>query len=172
MKKTLTAAALLAAVLLAGCSGSGNSSGTTDSSSAASAASTAGTDSEASLSAKEKAEKLLAEVEFSGEMVEVSEENMELRLGFTADDISDYAAYTCGSGAYPDEFGIFTADTVEKADEIKAALDLRIETQKETYRDYTPEEMYKFDDCIVKQDGNTVYYAITADNSAAEEILK
>ena len=39
-------------------------------------------------------------------------------------------------------------------------------------KDYTPEEMYKFDDCFVKLNGTTVYYAITADNTKAEEILK
>ena len=88
-----------------------------------------------------------------------------------ADGISDYAAYICGSGAYPDEFGVFTADSAEKADEIKTALEKRVDNQKSTYKDYTPDEMYKFDDCFVKQDGNTVYYAVTADNTKAADIL-
>ena len=122
--------------------------------------------------AKEKAEKLLADVEFAGEMVEVTDENMELRLGFTADGLTDYVAYTCGSGAFPDEFGVFVAESQTKANEVKTALESRIETQKSTYQDYTPEEMYKFDDCFVKLNGTTVYYAITADNTKAEEILK
>lgn len=166
MKKTFAAAALSAVLLLtAGCS-----SGTSTASS--SAADSSAAESASALTAKEKAEKLLAEVEFAGEMVEVSEETMELRLGFTAEGLSDYAAYTCGSGAYPDEFGVFVADTEEKAAAVKSALDTRVETQRATYQDYTPDEMYKFDDCIVKQNGTTVYYAITADNSAAEEILK
>lgn len=174
MKKTLTAAALLAALLMAGCSGNGGSSSDSSAasdSSTVSESSAADTESTA-LSAAEKAEKLLADVEFAGEMVEVTGENMELRLGFAADGLTDYAAYTCGSGAFPDEFGVFVADSQEKADEIKAALDKRIETQKATYQDYTPEEMYKFDDCVVNENGTTVYYAITADNAKAEEILK
>lgn len=168
MKKTITAAAILAALLLTGCSGN-NSSGASESISASSAAES---EQSSTASAKEKAEKLLSEVEFSGEMVEVTGENMELRLGFSADGITDFAAYTCGSGAYPDEFGVFVAENSDKAAEIKTALEARIETQRSTYQDYTPEEMYKFDDCVVKQDGNTVFYAITADNAKAEEILK
>lgn len=164
MKKTFTAAALLAALLLAGCSNSGTS-GAGDSSSATASEN-------ASLSAQEKAEKVLADIEFNGEMVAIDGENMELRLGFTSDGLTDYAAYACGSAALPDEFGVFVAESEDKAAEIKTALEKRIETQKETYKDYTPEEMYKFDDCVVAQNGTTVYYAITADNAKAESILK
>lgn len=164
MKKTFTAAALLAALLLAGCSNS-ETSGAGDSSSAAASEN-------ASLFAQEKAEKVLADIEFNGEMVAIDGENMELRLGFTSDGLTDYAAYACGSAALPDEFGVFVAESEDKAAEIKTALEKRIETQKETYKDYTPEEMYKFDDCVVAQNGTTVYYAITADNSKAESILK
>lgn len=164
MKKTFTAAALLAALLLAGCSNSGTS-GAGDSSSAAASET-------ASLTAQEKAEKVLGDIEFNGEMVAIDGENMELRLGFTSDGLTDYAAYACGSAALPDEFGVFVAESEDKAAEIKTALEKRIETQKETYKEYTPEEMYKFDDCVVAQNGTTVYYAITADNSKAESILK
>lgn len=163
MKKSSIIAALTAALLLTGCSG-GNTSSVTSQSSQSSQTETAKT-------AAEKAAALLAEVEFAGEMVEIDSETMDFRLGFSTEGLTDYAAYICGSGAVPDEFGVFTADTAERAEEIKTALEKRIETQKDTYRDYTPEEMYKFDDCFVKQNGNTVYYAVTADNTTAAEIL-
>lgn len=165
MKKNITIAALAAALLLTGCS-NGNSSASEQSSAAESSAA----DTEIKTAA-EKADAVLANITFSGEMVTVGTDTIDIRFGFTADGISDYAAYICGSGAYPDEFGIFTADSAEKADEIKSALEKRIENQKETYQDYTPDEMYKFDDCFVKQDGTTVYYAVTADNTKADEIL-
>ena len=147
MKKILTAAALLAALLLTGCTEANT------------------------MSVTERAEKLLSEVEFSGEMIQPEEENMEFTLGFTADGLTEYAVYICGSGAYPDEFGIFTAETAEKAGEIKKALEQRVKTMKSTYESYTPDEMYKFEDSFVKQHGTTVYYAVTADNSTAAEIL-
>lgn len=165
MKKNITIAALAAALLLTGCS-NGNSSASGQS--AASESSAADTEIK---TAAEKADAVLAEITFSGEMVAVDSDTLEFRYGFTADGISDYAAYLCGSGAYPDEFGIFTADSSDKADEIKTALEKRIDNQKATYQDYTPDEMYKFDDCFVKQDGNTVYYAVTADNTKAADIL-
>ncbi len=165
MKKNITIAALAAALLLTGCS-NGNSSASGQSSASESSAA----DTEIKTAA-EKADAVLAEITFSGEMVAVDSDTLEFRYSFTADGISDYAAYLCGSGAYPDEFGIFTADSSDKADEIKTALEKRIDNQKATYQDYTPDEMYKFDDCFVKQDGNTVYYAVTADNTKAADIL-
>lgn len=171
MKKKITiatVAAIAAALLITGCS-NGNSSASEQSSAAESSA--AESSSAEIKTAAEKADAVLAEVTFSGEMVAVDNDTIELRYGFNADGISDYAAYLCGSGAYPDEFGIFTADSAEKADEIKSSLEKRIENQKATYQDYTPDEMYKFDDCFVKQDGNTVYYAVTADNTKAADIL-
>lgn len=165
MKKNITIAALAAALLLTGCSNGNSSASGQSSASESSAADTV------IKTAAEKADAVLAEITFSGEMVAVDSDTLEFRYGFTADGISDYAAYLCGSGAYPDEFGIFTADSSDKADEIKTALEKRIDNQKATYQDYTPDEMYKFDDCFVKQDGNTVYYAVTADNTKAADIL-
>ena len=167
MKKTITIAALAAALLLTGCSNGSSSSGASSSASESSSAA----ESQNVTTAAEKADAVLADVTFSGEMVAVDDETIEFRYGFSAEGLTDYAAYLCGSGAYPDEFGIFTADTAEKADEVKTSLEKRIETQKATYQDYTPAEMYKFDDCFVKQDGNTVYYAVTADNTKAADIL-
>lgn len=172
MKKNIaiaTIAAIAAALMITGCS-NGNSSASSASSEPSGAAESSAADTEIKTAA-EKADAVLADVTFSGEMVAVDNDTIEFRYGFSADGISDYAAYLCGSGAYPDEFGIFTADTAEKADEIKASLEKRIDNQKATYADYTPDEMYKFDDCFVKQDGNTVYYAVTADNTKAADIL-
>ena len=164
MKKRSIIAILTAALLLTGCSGGNTSSGSTASDASASVAETAKT-------AAEKADVLLAEVEFSGEMIAVDGESMEFRLGFNTEGLTDYAAYICGSGAFPDEFGVFTADSAERAEEIKTALEKRIEAQKATYQDYTPEEMYKFDDCFVNISGNTVTYAVTSDNTKAADIL-
>lgn len=163
MKKNITIAALMAALLLTGCSSGDKSSGSSSNDTSSSAAQ--------KLTAAEKSEKLLSEVKFAGEMVQIEKDNMEFLLGISADDLTDYAAYTCGTGAFPDEFGVFTANSEDSAKNIKASLEKRIDKQKETYETYTPDEMYKFDDCFVKQDGTLVYYAVTADNSKAAEIL-
>ena len=116
MKKTLTAAALLAALLLTGCGNSDSSSETSSAADSSTAsASDAATSEAASLSVKEKAEKVLADVEFSGEMAEITDDNIFL-LGITSDGLTEYAAYILGSSSAPDVFGIFVADSEERAD--------------------------------------------------------
>lgn len=166
MKKILAASVILAAALLAGCSGDNSSPSSSDSTPTSQS-----TPAQSSASPAEKAASLLKSVEFAGEMVAVEADNMEFQLGFSNEGLTEFAAYVCGSAAAPDEFGVFSAETGDKASEIKTALEKRIEKQKATYADYSPDEMYKFDDCFVKQDGNLVYYAITADNAKAAEIL-
>lgn len=105
-------------------------------------------------------------------MVSVNVDTVKDRLGIEEADVAELSAYICGSGASPDEFGIFKAKDADAAKRIEEALNKRIERQRKTFRDYTPGEMYKFDDCFVEVSGNVVIYAICADNSKAKELLK
>ena len=106
------------------------------------------------------------------EMVSVKSDTVKDRFGIEEADVSEVSAYICGSGAAPDEFGIFKATDANAAKRIEEALNKRIERQRKTYQDYTPGEMYKFDDCFVEVSGNVVVYAICEDNSKAKELLK
>ena len=106
------------------------------------------------------------------EMVSVSKDTVNARFGIEEADVADISAYICGSGAMPDEFGIFRATDADAARRIEEALTKRIERQRKTFQDYTPGEMYKFDGSFVDISGNVVTYAICADNSKAKELLK
>ncbi len=161
MKKT---AFILALCLICGgvCACSGNSGSSSDSGSVSD---------EAEKTLSERTEALLEEVEFP-QMVEVTSDNLSTFYKIEDGKVTEFSAYVCGSGAMPDEFGIFVAASEEDADDIKTALDERIEKQRETYADYTPDEMYKFDDCFVTKSGSTVYYAVCDDNEKAAELLE
>lgn len=106
------------------------------------------------------------------DMVNVKANTLKDRFGIEEADVSEFSAYICGSGAMPDEFGIFSAKDADAAKRISDALNKRVEQQRKTFKDYTPGEMYKFDDCFVETDGTVVIYAICADNSKAKELLK
>lgn len=121
-------------------------------------------------SASEKVAELAGEIELPS-MAEVTSENLHTFLGIDAESVTEFSAQVCASGAMPDEFGVFVAVDGDAAAEIKTTLENRVEKQRDTYKDYTPDEMYKFDDCFVKQDGNNVYYAICANNELAADIL-
>lgn len=104
-------------------------------------------------------------------MIEVTADKLGLFFGIDEADISEFSAYICGSGAVPDEFGIFAANDADAAERIADALNKRAEKQSGMFKDYLPNEIYKFDNYLVEIDGNIVTYAVCADNSIARDIL-
>lgn len=162
MKKTILAMAIiLSCAALAGCGGETSSTNSTDSVSSQSN----------SASLADRSQELLDTVSFPA-LVEVTSDRLEAYFGIDSAKVTEFSAYICGSGAMPDEFGVFAATDDAAAEEIAAALEERISKQNATFTDYTPDEMYKFDDCFAEADGNMVYYAICADNAAAKDILR
>ncbi len=162
MKKlTLIIAALMAAATLTGCGG-GDTSTASDSSVS---------DAAQVKSISDKTAEVIAKVDMP-DMAEVTPDKLTIYYKINEEDITEYSAYVAGAGAYPDEIGIFVAVSEDKAQEISDKLDERIQKQMNTYRDYSPDEMYKFDDSVVKiVDGTTVVFSVCADNATAEDIL-
>ncbi len=117
-----------------------------------------------------KTSALLEEIDLP-EMVEITADGLNLFFGVDEADVSEFSAYLCGSGAVPDEFGIFIVKDADAADRVAAALNERAERQRKMFKDYLPNEMYKFDDCFVEINGTVVTYAVCADNSKAIELL-
>ncbi len=163
MKKIILT--VITAALVCSMCGCGNGGGSSQNSSQ-----TSSSTSQSALSLSERTKKLLDEVKFPS-MVEVNQEKLELYFDVSEGDVTEYSAYICGSGAMPDEFGVFTAKDADTAAKLKASIEKRIESLRKTYADYTPKEMYKLDDSFVNVNGNTVSYAVCADNAKAKDIL-
>ncbi len=160
--------ALTAALLLTGCSG--NDTSVASDSGASSNIADGSTESAIAATAAERTAELLTAVEFPG-MAEVTEDRLSVYYGIDPASVTEFSAYVAGAGAYPDEFGIFVAVDETAAASIETALNERIEKQKNTYADYSPDEMYKFDESFVIADGSTVYFAVCADGTTAADIL-
>ncbi|MGN0613623.1 MAG: DUF4358 domain-containing protein [Porcipelethomonas sp.] len=104
------------------------------------------------------------------EMIEVSEENFQFKYGVTADDYAEYSVMWAGSGGDADEICIVKANE-DKVDTIKEAVEKRLDSQKDVFKDYVPEQYDKLCDTEVKTEGNYVYWLCTNDNSKAEDTL-
>lgn len=159
------AAALAAAMTLA--AGCANTAGSGEQSGAESGA----TSEAEAKSAADSVSELEGKIELPS-MAEVTSDNLHTFLGIDPEKVTEFSARICASGAMPDEFGVFVAADGEAAEELVSVLENRIEKQRDTYKDYTPDEMYKFDDCFARRDGERVFYAICADNELAADILK
>ena len=82
------------------------------------------------------------------------------------------SVYICGSGAYPDELAVFKMSSPEQAQSAADAVQKRLDSQIELYRDYTPNEMYKLDGAEVTVKGSYVMLFVCSDDQRAREIAE
>ena len=126
---------------------------------------------EYSLTAADVTDAVLAEIPINSAIEKGID---ELEFHFTELDVTgltNASYYMCASGAYPDEGAVFVFDTAENANNAKNAVQTRLDKQISVYESYTPEEMYKLEDAILDVRQNVIFYAVTENNSRAQEIF-
>lgn len=167
----------MVAVSICGCSekpaqsSASESSVTSDAGSVSESVSEASDSSAATGTAAEITAKIKEDVKFPG-MAEIGADRMAGYYDVAADKIDSYSAYICGSGAYPDEIAVFKMKSADDVNAVKSVLEKRVESQSATFKDYTPDEMYKIDGNNVVTSGNYVALIICADNAKAIEDFK
>lgn len=167
----------MVAVSICGCSekpaqsSASESSVTSDAGSVSESVSEASDSDTATGTAAEITSKIQEDVKFPG-MAEIGADRMAGYYDVAADKIDSYSAYICGSGAYPDEIAVFKMKSADDVNAVKSVLEKRVESQSATFKDYTPDEMYKIDGNNVVTTGNYVALIICADNAKAIEDFK
>jgi hypothetical protein len=109
------------------------------------------------------------------ELPSASEKNKEsigAYYGVDTTKIADLSVFMCGSGAYPDEIAVFRFTDNPGSKLGMEAVDARLLELKETFADYTPEEMYKLENPVIKQYGDYVVFCALSDNEKAAEIIE
>lgn len=167
----------MVAVSICGCSekpaqsSASESSVTSDAGSVSESVSEASDSSTATGTAAAITAKIQEDVKFPG-MAEIGADRMAGYYDVAADKKDSYSAYICGSGAYPDEIAVFKMKSADDVNAVKSVLEKRVESQSATFKDYTPDEMYKIDGNNVVTSGNYVALIICADNAKAIEDFK
>lgn len=111
-------------------------------------------------------------VEFSEQLTQIDTLNAQKRYMLSSKDYSEITAFV-GTASVCDEFVIVKTSNTESITE-----DLRsyIDSKKESYKSYRPNEVYKLDNAIIEQYGDAVVMIITANSDDAikvyEEYLK
>lgn len=169
MKKRILSAVLICALVYgaAACDG-GNKPADTTTTAATAAPAPAKTD----FTAADVTSAVLAEIPINSAFEKKPESLADYFDGLDTDKLSDSSYYMCASGAYPDEIAVFRFGSSDDAAGAVAAVEDRLEYQKKTYKDYTPEEYYKLENAVITQSGEWVYYLVTSDNDKADSIVK
>ena len=167
MKKKIICVVLLSAIVC-GIASCGDSKPAATTTAAASTAAPAANESDASASDVTKA--VLDEIPINSAFEKQKESLEDYFDDLDVSDIVDFSYYICASGAYPDEIAVFKFESADDAEEAVESVEARLEYQKTTYKDYTPDEYYKLEDAVIEQNGEWLIYLVTSDNAKAKEI--
>ena len=120
----------------------------------------------------ELSQEITDNVEFSEQLTQIDTINAQKRYMLSSKDYSEITAFV-GTASVCDQFVIVKTSNTEGIIE-----DLRsyIDSKKESYKTYRPNEIYKLDNAIIEQYEDAVVMIITADSDDAirvyEEYLK
>lgn len=104
-------------------------------------------------------------------MTEVGEDRIGNYLEADTSQFESFSMWICGSGAFADETALFVLNNEDYAADLEDALNKRLETKTNDYKDYKPEECPKMDSAVIKTNGKYVFFAVSSDNGRAEEIF-
>ena len=110
---------------------------------------------------------LISNVEFADEMTLINEKTVESLYNI------NYAISQqvyISSGATAEEVAVFELKDENDADKALDAVNQRIETQKQDFKTYIPEEIPKLENAIVKKVGQYVIVCVSSGDEAGEII--
>lgn len=114
---------------------------------------------------------IMAEIEIPS-AVEKDKDSVGAYYDVDMEQTEALSVYICGSGAYPDELSVFKMSSPEQAQSAAEAVQKRLDSQIELYRDYTPNEMYKLDGAEVTVKDSYVMLFVCSDDQRAREIAE
>lgn len=117
------------------------------------------------------ADKLKNEIEYKDTLNELSPTMVQKLFGLAETDYVKGKVYVGSGGATAEEIACFEAKDSDGANNIKTALENRIESQKKAFENYQPQEMDKLNSPVLVTNGNYVMMCISDDNAKAKDII-
>ena len=100
-------------------------------------------------------------------MVESDSDKLKKLYDIDADKIEGFKLYTAKTNIEANELLILKVKDKEDIDGINEAINDRIETQSNSFKDYLPDESYLIENHILKSNGNYIVFIISEE---AEQI--
>lgn len=123
-----------------------------------------------SINVEELASKLASDITYQDELAAVDLDTASMIFNFGDADITKAAIYE-GSGATAEEIAVLECATAEDAKKVRDAFGTRISEQKESFKDYVPEELEKLDKAIAVANGCYAVLSVSNEPDKAYAIL-
>ena len=115
-------------------------------------------------------ERLYQELEFRDRLEEIEPKVVYALLGIDQNGVAAQKNYF-SSGATAEEIIVIQSVGKDEHNALKLALESRIETQKEVYASYAPEEVSYLRGAILEEKGDYLVYCVAADAEAAKKLI-
>lgn len=109
------------------------------------------------------------------EKVNGSAENADVTFAVLADfdyEKIDNYFYAYSSSGSPEEVAVIALKNKSDAGDLMKALKAHIESRKNTFQQYTPEQVGMLDNAILTYQGNVVLYAVDSKNGIMQDTFK
>lgn len=124
---------------------------------------------ELEISGEELSEKLMEELKFTGDMVEMSEDMVESLYGI---DFASYKKVYISDEASAEEVAVFSFHTEEDLEKARDLVEKKLEEDIDSYAEYEPREAKRLEDASIKQAGKTLVLVVSNDENQSKKLDK
>lgn len=128
-----------------------------------------GSDSQPQKSAAEIADAIYSTQTFQDTLNAIDADMLGHYYRIDAADLTDSKVYVSGSFSTAEEIAVFQASSSDAVENIKKAIDTRLEDLKLAFENYFPGEMTKINDPVLITKGTTVVLVLADDTAAVSD---
>ena len=128
-----------------------------------------GSDSQPQKSAAEIADAIYSTQTFQDTLNAMDSDMLGDYYRIDAADLTDSKVYVSGSFSTAEEIAVFQASSSDAVENIKKAIDTRLEDLKLAFENYVPGEMTKINDPVLITKGTTVVLVLADDTAAVSD---
>ena len=128
-----------------------------------------GSDSQPQKSAAEIADAIYSTQTFQDTLNAIDADMLGDYYRIDAADLTDSKVYVSGSFSTAEEIAVFQASSSDAVENIKKAIDTRLEDLKLAFENYGPGEMTKINDPVLITKGTTVVLVLADDTAAVSD---
>ena len=128
-----------------------------------------GSDSQPQKSAAEIADAIYSTQTFQDTLNAIDADMLGHYYRIDAADLTDSKVYVSGSFSTVEEIALFQASSSDAVENIKKAIDTRLEDLKLAFENYFPGEMTKINDPVLITKGTTVVLVLADDTAAVSD---